>query len=199
MNGLVFAVFGFLCGALPLAVWLGRAALRRDIREVGDRNPGALNVARAGGLAWGGLAIVLEVSKGALPVGVAAQVVGLSGWQLVLAAIAPVLGHAYSPFLGFRGGKAVAVSLGIWIGLTVWIVPAVGVPSLIVYTLFTTASGWAVMLTMGNVVLLFLFIDVRWEWWIVLAVNIVVFGVKHALELQEPLRFTTPNKRLREG
>ncbi|NOG49489.1 MAG: hypothetical protein HND48_08615 [Chloroflexi bacterium] len=38
-------MFGSLCGALPLAVWLGRAALRRDIREVGDRNPGALNVA----------------------------------------------------------------------------------------------------------------------------------------------------------
>ncbi|MBK9122516.1 MAG: glycerol-3-phosphate acyltransferase [Chloroflexi bacterium] len=198
MNGLVFFAFGFFCGALPLAVWLGRVGLRRDIREVGDRNPGAFNVIRSGGLAWGGLAIVLEVSKGALPVGIAAQVVGLSGWELVLAGIAPVLGHAYSPFLGFRGGKAVAVTLGVWIGLSLWTVPVVGVPSLVVYTLFTTVSGWAVMLTMGNIAVLFVLVDARWEWWIVLAVNIVVFGVKHALDLQKPLRVTTPAKRLRK-
>lgn len=199
MNGVLFVGFGFLCGALPLAVWLGRIGLRRDIREVGDQNPGAFNVLRAGGLVWGGLAIALEVSKGALPVGLAAQVVGLSGWELVLAGIAPVLGHAYSPFLGFRGGKAIAVSLGIWIGLTLWVVPAVGVPSLIAYTLFTTVSGWAVMLTMGNIAVFLLLIDARWEWWVVLTVNVIVFGVKHARDLQNPLRFTTPSKRLCRG
>lgn len=118
-------LLSFLAGSLPFSFWIGRLAMQEDIRQYGDGNPGAFNVFRAGGKVWGWLAILLDGLKGAVPVGIAHFVYGLDGWVLVLTALAPVLGHAYSPFLGFRGGKALAVTFGSWAGLSLWIGPVV--------------------------------------------------------------------------
>lgn len=189
MEALILSVFGFFCGALPLAVWLGKSALRKDIRTVGDHNPGAFNVLRAGGPFWGALAIALEVSKGAFPVGLAAQVIGVEGIGLVTCAIAPVLGHAYSPFLHFRGGKSIAVSLGIWIGLTIWTVPLIGTLLLIVGYLSLTVSGWALMFAMAGVGVFLLATGARWELWIVFALNLALFILKHRVDLANPIAF----------
>jgi glycerol-3-phosphate acyltransferase PlsY len=75
----------------------------------------------------------------------------MRGLPMALIAIAPILGHVFSPFLGFRGGKALSTALGVWIGLTIWkasLAAVIGV--LIGIALFTTA-GWAVMLALGAV------------------------------------------------
>jgi glycerol-3-phosphate acyltransferase PlsY len=189
VDALILSLFGFLCGALPLAVWLGKIALRQDIRAVGDHNPGAFNVLRAGGAFWGALAIALEIAKGAFPVGVAAQIFQVEGIGLVTCAIAPVLGHAYSPFLNFRGGKAIAVSLGIWIGLTIWTVPLVGTILLIMGSLSLTVSGWALMFAMAGVGVFLLFTGARWELWLVFALNLALFIVKHRADLAKPIAF----------
>jgi glycerol-3-phosphate acyltransferase PlsY len=106
MNTLIWTLIAFIAGSLPFSVWVGRLALRTDIRRYGDHNPGATNVGRAGGWQWGALALLLDMLKGALPVGLAWYWGGLAGWALLPVALAPVLGHGYSPFLGFRGGKA---------------------------------------------------------------------------------------------
>lgn len=189
MDALILSLFGFFCGALPLAVIVGKIALRRDIRTVGDHNPGAFNVLRAGGVSWGALAIILEVAKGAFPVGLAAQVFHIEGIGLVACAIAPVLGHAYSPFLNFRGGKAIAVSLGIWIGLTIWTVPLVGLLLLIIGTLSLTVSGWALMFAMAGVGLFLLVTAAHWELWSVFVLNLAIFMVKHRADLSRPIAF----------
>ncbi len=188
MDALILAVFGFLCGALPLAVLLGRVALRRDIREVGDHNPGAFNVLRAGGPLWGALAIALETGKGALPVGLAAHVFRVDGLDLVACGVAPVLGHAWSPFLGFRGGKAIAVSLGVWIGLTLWTVPLIGTSLLVAGHALLTVSGWALMLAMAGVGIFLLATGARWEFWLVWAINLAVFIIRHRADLVQPIR-----------
>jgi glycerol-3-phosphate acyltransferase PlsY len=125
MSAWPWAAFGFLCGALPFSVWVGHLALGTDIRSHGDGNPGAFNVFRAGGRGWGGLAILLDGLKGLVPVAVANFGFGWTGWRLGLAAVAPILGHAFSPFLGGRGGKALAVTFGVWAGLTLWFAPLV--------------------------------------------------------------------------
>lgn len=189
MDALILSVFGFLCGALPLAVVLGKVALRQDIRAVGDHNPGSFNVLRAGGPFWGALAIALEVAKGAFPVGLSAQVFRVDGIGLVACAIAPVLGHAYSPFLSFRGGKAIAVSLGIWIGLTIWTVPLVGTVLLVIGSLTFMVSGWALMFAMAGVGVTLLMTGARWELWIVFALNLTLFIVKHRTDLATPVAF----------
>jgi glycerol-3-phosphate acyltransferase PlsY len=156
MTALIFTVVGFLSGSLMFSAWIARYILGRDLSGVGDGNPGSTNVLKAGGAAWGGLAFILEICKGAVPVGLARYTVGITGWELVPIAIAPVLGHAFSPWLGFKGGKAMAVTFGIWIGLTLWTLPAIGLPILVAAVLLLDNSGWAVVIlfSVGAIVLL---------------------------------------------
>ena len=111
-------IVGFAAGSLPLSLWLGRLALGVDIREYGpDRNPGAGNVWRAGGPALGVAAAALDIAKAAVPIAVARLVLGVSGWALLPVALAPILGHDFSPLLRFRGGKGVAATFGAWLAL----------------------------------------------------------------------------------
>ncbi len=151
MLPVAFIIFTFFCGSLPFSVWLGRLFLGLDVRRFGDGNPGAANVFRAGGRLVGLFALILDVSKAAAPVGLAYFNLGLRGLPMALISLAPVLGHVFSPFLHFRGGKALATALGVWIGLTLWkaSLPAV-VFALLGIVLFT-APGWAVMLALGGI------------------------------------------------
>jgi glycerol-3-phosphate acyltransferase PlsY len=145
---LFWVLLAFISGALPFSVWVGRLALRTDIRRYGDHNPGATNVLRAGSKGWAGLALFLDMMKGAVPVGAAWFFGGLAGWSLALVALAPVLGHAWSPFLGFKGGKAIAVTGGVWAGLTVgWGVLVLAL-LLVFWHLIIKPDGWAVLLTL---------------------------------------------------
>ncbi len=143
-------IFAFLCGSLPFSVWL-ESSFKMDVRQHGDGNPGSVNVFREGGKAVGLLALTLDVTKGALPVGLAYNNLGVRGIPMVLISIAPVLGHAFSPFLGFRGGKAIATSLGVWIGLTIWKASLAGVIAALIGIALTPVSGWAVMLGMAGI------------------------------------------------
>ncbi len=148
MLPLGWIALSFLLGALPFSVWIGRWALQRDITAVGDHNPGATNVLRSGGVGWFVLALILDIAKAAAPVGVAAQLWQWNGWQMWAVAMAPPLGHAFSPFLRFRGGKAVAAAFGVWIGLTLWTMPVVALLSLLFWFTLQTSSGWAIILTL---------------------------------------------------
>jgi glycerol-3-phosphate acyltransferase PlsY len=115
---LVFwTVLGLMAGAVPFSVWLGRLALRVDVRAYGDGNPGAANAWKAGGWRLGFAVLALDYFKGAIPVALAHFVCGLSGAGLIAVALAPIVGHAFSPFLRFRGGKAITVSFGVWTAL----------------------------------------------------------------------------------
>lgn len=115
----LFTLAGLFAGSLPFSVWVGRLALKRDIRDFGgDRNPGTSNAWRAGGWTLGLPVAALEVSKAAVPIGLAHLHIGNGDWRIVPIALAPAVGHSCSPFLHFRGGKAVACTFGAWIGLT---------------------------------------------------------------------------------
>jgi len=138
--------FGYLCGSIPFSVLVGRLAGAGDIRLVGDHNPGATNVLRAAGWGWAVPAILLDFFKGALPVGMAWFYIGIHSWALAPIALAPVAGHIWSPWLRFRGGKAVATTFGIWGGLTIGAGPTIlGLLIGIGFSLLSS-SGWAVLL-----------------------------------------------------
>jgi len=143
------ALVAFLSGSLPFALWAGRLCLRRDVREVGDGNPGATNAYRAGGPLLGISVLLLDVTKGVLPIVLARDALGLSGVSLALVAALTVAGAAFSPFLGFRGGKALAVLLGTWIGLTLWTIPLVAVVAIVVAVLLIEPDGWAVAIALA--------------------------------------------------
>lgn len=166
---LLWTAAAFLSGSIPYSYWLGKYILNLDIRHYGDGNPGATNVMRAAGKRWGVLAALLDALKGAAPAGLAYFIAGFKGWELVIIALAPILGHAFSPWLGFRGGKAVAVTFGVWAGLTLWEAPIIlGLALLLTFRL-TDNSGWA--LVGAKFVLIVCFVIMRRsEWFILIAV-----------------------------
>jgi len=151
MLPIAFIFFAFFCGSLPFSVWLGRLFLGLDVRRFGDGNPGAANVFRAGSKLIGLIALILDVSKAAAPVGLAYFNLGMRGAPMALISVAPVLGHVFSPFLHFRGGKALSTALGVWIGLTLWKASLPGVITAVIGIALFTAPGWAVMLALGGI------------------------------------------------
>jgi len=182
---LLWVIVAYASGALPLSVWLGRLALRTDIRQVGDGNPGAANVWRAGGKWWGGLAILLDYLKGALPVGLAHFGAGLEGCALSAVALAPILGHATSPFLRFRGGKALAVSFGSWTGLTLWQGPTVLGLAFAFWLALLAADAWAVVLGMLTLLLFLLGTQATPPLLGVWTGNMTIFVWKHWSEFRQ--------------
>jgi len=142
-----WTALSFVLGALPFSVWLARLA-GADARRYGDGNPGAANAWRAGGWKIGLPALLLDVLKGAVPVGVANLSGAVTGWGLVPVALAPVLGHAFSPFLRFRGGKALAPTFGVWTGLLPGDGPTILGTFLGLFYLLQTNDSWAVILAL---------------------------------------------------
>lgn len=113
------AVVSFLLGSINPALIVARL-LGRDLRGSGSGNPGATNAGRVLGVRWGVLVGAFDVAKGVLPAYLAMLVPPHQRWQGYLAGLAAVLGHAYSPFLRGRGGKAVATALGAVLAMHPW-------------------------------------------------------------------------------
>lgn len=182
----LWIAFAFFCGSLPFSVWVGKFALRTDIRQFGDANPGAANVFRAGSKGWGALAIVLDILKGAVPVGLANYGAHITGWSLAIIALAPIAGHAFSPFLHFKGGKAIAVSLGIWCGLTLYQVPLVLGLILGIYIVLFTNNGLSTMLGFASLIGYLLIIAAPlWMLGVWLG-NLIIVTWKHRADLTQP-------------
>ncbi len=134
---LFFLLLGveFLAGSLMFSFWIGKAS-QKDIRSTRDGNPGATNLWRALGWRYGLCGLALDYAKGFVPLVFIVHLELLSGWQLAITSVAPILGHAFSPFLKFSGGKAVAVTFGIWSALTLWEAPV------LMGTVFTLFHVW---------------------------------------------------------
>lgn len=182
---LIIIAIAFLSGSIPFAIIIGKIVLRDDIRRYGDHNPGATNVFRAGGKHWGIIAGALDVAKGAVPVFIAYWILGITESEIIAIALAPILGHAFSPFLKFRGGKAVAVTFGIWIGLTLWEAPTVLGIMLGYWYASVKISGWAVLLAMWSLLIYLLLAHFNP---ILLAIwlgNMLILAYKHRHDLAQ--------------
>lgn len=114
------AAANFLIGAIPFSVIICKLVLGKDVRTVNDGNPGAINTFKMGGPVLGWIVLILDLVKAAGPVLAAQLVFGVKGLALIPVAIAPVLGHAFSPFLKFKGGKAIATTFGLWGVMYAW-------------------------------------------------------------------------------
>ena len=136
------------------------------------------------GSGWGLLAVLLDAVKGAIPVGLANFVFDVEGVTLVAVALAPIAGHAFSPFLGFRGGKALAVTFGIWTGLTLWIVPTILGIFFGIYLTLIKSAGWAVIMGIFSLLVVLLFIG-NPLWLGVWAGMFVILAWKHRGDLAQ--------------
>ncbi|HET7501115.1 MAG TPA: glycerol-3-phosphate acyltransferase [Kofleriaceae bacterium] len=113
----VWPAIGFAAGAIPFGVLVARRVAGLDIKAHGSGNIGATNVARVVGVVPGLIVLVLDAAKGALPLAIALRCTGYLPIGLATGGAA-ILGHCFSPLLGFRGGKGVATAFGVFVVLT---------------------------------------------------------------------------------
>jgi glycerol-3-phosphate acyltransferase PlsY len=188
MSALFWTGVGFFLGSIPFSYWLGRVIARTDIRLYGDGNPGAINAWRAGGWRAGLPATLLDFLKGALPVGAARFVASVFGWGLVLVALAPVAGHAFSPFLRLRGGKALAATFGVWAGLTLAEGPTVLGACFGIFYLVQSSDAWSVVLGMFGFLGYLLVQGADQVMPVIWGGHFLILGWKHRRELRTGLR-----------
>lgn len=122
----VAAALAFVVGAVNPATLVARA-LGTNLRETGSGNPGATNAGRVLGRRWGALVLVLDIAKAYLPTLLVLRTLGLL--VALVAGLAVVLGHVFSPFLRGRGGKGVACALGAILAVE----PLVGLAAVVVF------------------------------------------------------------------
>lgn len=180
----LLVVFAFWLSACPFAFWIGQRFLHTDIRNYGDGNPGAANVFRAGSHKLGCLAVALEVGK-AVPFVVLAYAFFELPEPIVFAvALSAILGHAFSPFLRLRGGKALAVTFGVLFALPQHELIISFAIFLVLGFLFIEIDAWTVMLgTTGSLAYLATMQRGSWETLFMLCL-LIVLAVKHFNDLQ---------------
>ena len=138
-NPVFYVLTAFFLGSLPFGPWL--ALLHGvDLRKQGSGNTGATNVGRVLGRKWGFFVFVLDLGKGWIAVALARSIGNLPETWSVTVGVFAVLGHVFSPWLGFRGGKGVATSAGILIGLAPWVAVGVALIWLLTFQMSRTVS-----------------------------------------------------------
>ncbi len=138
---LLLLVVGYVVGSIPFGLLIGRMA-GVDVRLKGSKNIGATNVNRVAGVKFGVLTLICDVLKGSLPMLLTSLLLpeeyGDRELVIALTGVMSVLGHMFSCFLGFKGGKGVATGLGVFLVLSP---PAVGI-SIAVFLVAVLVSGF---------------------------------------------------------
>ncbi len=115
MLSIILVSASYLAGSVPVGVLVGRL-FGFDPRQVGSGNIGMTNVARAAGRGAAAITFAGDLLKGAIPV-LAARATGTGATTIALVALAAFMGSIFSVFLGFKGGRGVSTSLGIWLAM----------------------------------------------------------------------------------
>ncbi len=149
-----FPILCYLVGGIPFGLLIGKLK-GVDIRQHGSRNIGATNAGRVLGRPYGILAFVLDVAKGLVPVLLMGMlltrtpaVAGATAYLLwILAATGCIIGHVFPVYLGFKGGKGVATSLGSVLG----IFPYLAIPGLIAFGIWIILTATTRYVSVGSV------------------------------------------------
>jgi len=155
INLVFYLIVSYLIGSLTFALWIGKLVQGIDLRQHGSGNLGATNVLRILGPMWGIITLLLDTAKGLLVIILVPGLFGIGSvssgtpW-VVLGAIGAVLGHIFTPFAGFRGGKGVATSLGSFIGLA----PLAALCGVVGFVVTVIICRWV---SLGSLVLAILF------------------------------------------
>ncbi len=143
---IVIALLGYAIGNISPAYLFGRLVGNFDIRERGSGNAGATNVMRLIGWRYGALVFILDMLKGLAASALGFWLGGVAG--LALASLGVILGHDFPAVLNFRGGKGIASTTGIFLGLF-------PVPTLIAILIFVASVLLTRMVSVGSLVFVF--------------------------------------------
>ena len=145
MMPLAACLLAYFLGAIPFGYILVKLKTGGDVRGAGSGNIGATNVLRTTGRLAGVATLLLDVGKGYLAVWIAREWTGASPLWMSLAALAVMAGHAFSVFLGFKGGKAVASFVGAFLCLTPF---ALGMETIV----FVVVVAWTGYISLGSII-----------------------------------------------
>ena len=125
LSNVLLVLASYFAGSIPFGLMIGRFVKGIDLREHGSGNIGATNAGRVLGKKWGLICLALDAMKGLLPVALFPQWIcggdsASLGDLAVLAGVSTIVGHMFPCWLGFRGGKGVATSLGVVAMLSPW-------------------------------------------------------------------------------
>ena len=173
-------LIGYLLGSINFAVLVAKYK-GLDLFSLGSGNPGATNVKRTMGAFWGNTVFLLDFSKGYLAVFLTQTILVLEGLNYdllgVLGLLGAILGHSFSIFLKFRGGKGVATTMGGLLALMPWVL-VLGLVAWLIVFFSTRVVAMASIVFAISLPISFYFLhdlpDVRWIFCIVLAILIVV-------------------------
>ena len=177
----------FVSGSIPWAVIIGNVVMHKDVRRIGDGNPGAANAWKSGGFGPGIISATMEVSKSLVPVYVATQYLGhpvglVSQIGMAMVAFAPVVGHGWSPFLKFKGGKTLAASWGSWIAITNGMAFPVGCALLSFAHLLQRNHAITVTICLAGFLVIFMTINMQPYLALFWAGNFLIVVYKHRSE-----------------
>lgn len=109
---IVFCILSYFFSGIPFAFIISKLFLKTDIRKVGSGNIGATNVYRVGGWKFGVIVFILDFLKGFIPTLISIYYFEKNLEISTIVAISTVLGHMFTPYLRFKGGKGAATSFG---------------------------------------------------------------------------------------
>lgn len=138
----LFIILSYIIGSIPFGIVIGKGICRIDIREHGSKNIGSTNAIRVLGKKVGFLVFFCDVFKGMVVMlilkALAANNIWTSPIELFFYGAAAIIGHCFSIFLNFKGGKAIATSLGVVLILT----PIPAIACLIVFLIILYTTGY---------------------------------------------------------
>ena len=190
---LIWTFIAFISGSVPWSLICVRTLSGQDVRRVGDGNPGATNAWISSGWMVGSISMLLDVLKAAVPVWLFTNQFSDTSYpehflSVTVVAISPIIGHAFPPFLRFRGGKALAPSWGSWIALTSGMAFPVAVLILGVMHLMQKNHAITVTICLIGFIVIFSIIDTQaLIFFGILNLLLVIF--KHRSEYQHGIAF----------
>ncbi|MDO5088478.1 MAG: glycerol-3-phosphate 1-O-acyltransferase PlsY [Leptotrichiaceae bacterium] len=165
MNTVLLGVPAYFLGRIPNALWIGKVFKGIDVREHGSRNTGSTNAARVLGAKLGILTLILDICKGAVPTGAALLIhadtlenfTGVSNIDAVVIGIMAIIGHSFSIFMKFKGGKAVATTVGVFTVLVPWALLSAAVVFFIVFGISRYVSLSSIIGAVSLPILIYIF------------------------------------------
>ena len=197
MSTIILIIVAYILGSVPNALWIGKVFKGIDIREHGSKNTGSTNAARVLGAKLGILTLILDISKGAIPVALSLfmkadlleNITGISNLDFIMIGIFAIVGHSFSIFMKFKGGKAVATTVGVF---TVLVPKALLLAAVVFFVIFALTRYVSVSSITGAISLpifiFFLYGDIPYT--VFGGIITILIIVKHKSNIQRLLNGT---------
>ena len=188
MSLVFWILISFVSASVPWSLILGYIFSNKDIRTVGDKNPGGTNTLKLSGIKVGLMAIFLDISKSFFPV-YFSLFYGFIGYELILICLATISGSIFSPFLKFNGGKSLSVSCGIWLAISSGIIgPLICLMMAFSHSVQKTHI-WTIIFGWLGILIWVLIFSFELEYVIIFFINFILVMYKHRKEFNQKIIF----------